>query len=72
MRAIELKRYGGPGVLVPSGVREPKPGRGEVVVVKVILAGINYAEILSRKGLYGWAPRLHNALDMECSGIIRE
>lgn len=71
MRAIELRRFGGPEVLVVSEVKDPKPGRGEVLV-EVGFAGINYAEILSRKGLYGWAPKLPYVLGMECSGVIKE
>ncbi len=71
MRAIELKKYGGPEVLVPSVVKDPVPGKGEVLV-RTSFAGINYAEILSRKGLYGWAPKLPYILGMECSGVIED
>lgn len=69
MRAILLEKHGGPEVLVPANVKEPVPGRGEVLV-KTAYAGLNYAEILSRKGLYGWAPKLPYILGMECSGIV--
>ena len=31
---------------------------------------MNYAEIQSRKGLYGWAPKLPYVLGMECYGEI--
>ncbi|MFC2088941.1 zinc-binding alcohol dehydrogenase family protein, partial [Calditrichota bacterium] len=34
--------------------------------------GINFAEILSRKGLYGWAPKRPYVLGMEGSGIITD
>lgn len=71
MKAIVLRKFGGPEVLAASEVPDPKPGRGEVVV-KVGFAGLNYAEILSRKGLYGWAPRLPYVLGMECSGVIEQ
>lgn len=71
MRAIELKKYGGPEVLVPAVVRDPAPDRGEVLI-RTSFAGLNYAEILSRKGLYGWAPKLPYVLGMECSGVIEE
>lgn len=71
MRAVELKRYGGPEVLVPGAVKDPAPGEGELLV-RTSFTGLNYAEILSRKGLYGWAPSLPYILGMECSGIIEE
>ena len=32
--------------------------------------GINYAEVLSRKGMYGWAPDLPYVLGMEATGRI--
>lgn len=71
MKAIVLTKTGGPGVLVTSRVDEPVPGPGEVRV-RTHYAGINYAEILSRKGLYGWAPRRPYILGMEASGVIEE
>ncbi|MEQ9619153.1 MAG: zinc-binding dehydrogenase [Deltaproteobacteria bacterium] len=71
MRAILLEKHGGPEVLAPAVVKEPVPGRGEVLV-KTAYAGLNYAEILSRKGLYGWAPKLPYILGMECSGIVEQ
>ncbi|MEW6144970.1 MAG: NADPH:quinone oxidoreductase family protein [Thermodesulfobacteriota bacterium] len=71
MKAIVLRKSGGPGVLRTEEVNKPRAGRGEVVVA-VRFAGINYAEILSRKGLYGWAPRKPYIPGMECSGVIEE
>ena len=69
MRAVVLKKTGGPGMLSVTETDEPRPGRGEVLV-SVSFAGVNYAEILSRKGLYGWAPKRPYILGMECSGVI--
>ncbi|HXG30325.1 MAG TPA: alcohol dehydrogenase catalytic domain-containing protein, partial [Thermodesulfobacteriota bacterium] len=69
MRAIVLRRSGGPGVLRPAEVEEPEPGRGEVRV-RIRFVGINYADILSRKGLYGWAVKRPYVLGMEASGVI--
>jgi NADPH2:quinone reductase len=40
------------------------------VRVRVQAIGINYAEILSRKGLYGWAPSLPYVPGMEAAGVI--
>lgn len=71
MRAIVLTKTGGPDKLVVSDVGDPVPGAGEVRV-RVHYAGINYAEILSRKGLYGWAPKRPYILGMESSGVVEE
>jgi NADPH:quinone reductase-like Zn-dependent oxidoreductase len=69
MKAIILRETGGPRVLEPCEVPEPGPGAGEVRV-HLRYTGINYAEILSRKGLYQWAPRRPYVLGMEGSGVI--
>jgi len=69
MRAIVLERHGGPEVLRPREVGDPAPGAGEVRV-RVEAIGVNYAEVLSRKGLYGWAPPLPYTLGMEATGTI--
>ena len=69
MRAVVLRRYGGPEVLRVAEVPAPEPGAGEVRV-KVRAIGINFAEVLSRRGLYGWAPRLPYILGMEAFGVV--
>lgn len=66
-----LRRTGGPGVLRMEAVPEPTPSSGEVVVA-VEAIGINYAEVLSRKGLYGWAPKRPYVPGMEAVGRIVE
>ena len=71
MRAVVLTRYGGPDVLKIVDVPVPVPRAGEVRV-KVRAIGINFAEVLSRRGLYGWAPRLPYILGMEAFGTIEE
>ena len=69
MRAVLLSRYGGPEVLRISEVPTPQPAADEVRV-RIQLIGINFAEILSRRGLYGWAPKLPYILGMEAFGEI--
>ncbi len=69
MKAILLKRTGGPGVLKLRQVPDPAPGPGEVLV-EIYYSGVNYAEILSRRGLYGWAVKRPYILGMEASGVI--
>jgi NADPH:quinone reductase len=69
MKAYALVRHGGPGALRPAEIPTPEPGHGEVRV-RLRAIGVNYAEVLSRKGMYGWAPRRPYTLGMEGAGEI--
>ncbi len=69
MKAYVLSRHGSPDVLRATERPDPVPGPGQVAVA-VEAVGINYAEVLSRKGLYGWAPKLPYILGMEAAGRI--
>lgn len=69
MRAIQLKKSGKPEVLKLVELPDPLPGPGQVLV-QIEYIGINYAEILSRKGLYGWAPKRPYIPGMEAAGTI--
>jgi len=69
MRAVELRRHGAPEVLRVIEAPDPSPGPGQVGV-RVEAIGLNYAEVLSRKGLYGWAPPLPYVPGMEACGRI--
>ena len=69
MRAVVLERHGGPDVLRVSEVPEAALGEGQVQV-RLEAIGVNYAEVLSRRGYYGWAPPLPYVLGMEGAGVI--
>jgi len=69
VRAYLLQRHGGIGGLTLTNVPEPLPGRGQVLI-RTEAVGLNYAEILSRKGLYGWAPKLPYVPGMEAVGRV--
>ncbi|NQU28840.1 MAG: zinc-binding dehydrogenase [Candidatus Marinimicrobia bacterium] len=69
MKAIVLRKHGNVENLQIREIAEPQPGSGEVRV-KLQAIGLNYAEIQSRKGLYGWAPKLPYVLGMEGFGQI--
>jgi len=56
MRAIVLRRTGGAGVLRVGEAPEPAPSAGQVLV-QVRAAGVNFADVLARQGLYPEAPR---------------
>lgn len=55
MRQIVITRHGGPDVLELRETRDPAPGPGEVRI-RVRAAGVNFADILARVGLYPDAP----------------
>ena len=69
MKAILLTKTGKPTVLKFHDLPVPEPRAGEVRV-KTETIGINYAEVLSRKGLYGWAPKKPYVPGMEAYGQI--
>ncbi len=69
MRAVVLNKTGKPDVLKVREVDIPKVGENDVLI-KLQFSGVNYAEILSRKGLYGWAVKRPYILGMEGAGSI--
>lgn len=71
MKAYRLKKTGKPHVLKIEHLPEPSPAKGEIKV-KMLAIGINYAEILSRKGQYSWAPKKPYVMGMEGCGEVVE
>jgi len=69
MKAYVLNRHGDSSVLKLSEMEIPEPKKGQVRV-KIQSIGLNYAEIQSRKGVYGWAPKMPYTLGMEAYGIV--
>ncbi len=69
MRQIVMTRSGDASVLKIQEVEEPSPGRGEVKI-EVRAAGINFADILARKGIYPDAPKKPCVVGYEVSGMI--
>jgi NADPH2:quinone reductase len=69
MKAFLLTRHGRPEVLSITEAAEPEP-RGDEVRVRVEAIGLNYAEVLSRRGQYGWTPPLPYVLGMEACGEV--
>src|SRR5712671_1061837 len=68
MRAIAVTAFGGPEVLQFTEVPEPQPGPGQVVI-RVAYAGVNFAEIMGRRGDYH-ASTLPFVPGLEVSGHI--
>lgn len=69
MRQVWIPRKGGPEVLEVREAPDPEPQEGEVRI-RVEAAGINFADILARMGLYPDAPPLPAVVGYEVSGTI--
>ena len=69
MHAITMREFGGPDVLEWTEVPEPEAGPGEVVI-DVVAAGINRADVMQRQGNYPLPPGASDILGLECSGRV--
>jgi synaptic vesicle membrane protein VAT-1 len=69
VRAIWITRHGGPEVLEVRETADPEPGPGQVRV-RVHAAGLNFAEVMARQGLYPDAPKPPCVLGYEAAGIV--
>ena len=67
MRAIVIKRYGGPDVLAIEERPEPTAERGHVVI-EVKAFGLNHAEIYFRTGAWGDVAEISG---IECVGRVK-
>jgi NADPH:quinone reductase-like Zn-dependent oxidoreductase len=67
---VVITAAGGPERLQTRTRRLAPPGPGEVQV-EVLAAGINFADILARQGLYPDAPPLPCVVGYEFSGVVR-
>ena len=69
MKAITLPEPGGPDALVLDDVPDPMPRPGEVVV-EVVAAGVNRADVMQRQGHYDPPPGSSAYPGLEVSGRI--
>jgi synaptic vesicle membrane protein VAT-1 len=69
MRAIWVTKAGGPEVLSVRETPDPSPAPGEVRI-SVRAAGLNFAEVMARQGLYPDAPRLPCVVGYEVAGVV--
>jgi len=69
MRAVKAPEPGGPEALRVLDLPDPVPGKGEVVI-DVVAAGLNRADIMQRMGHYPAPPGISDVLGLECSGVI--
>jgi NADPH:quinone reductase-like Zn-dependent oxidoreductase len=71
MRQVVTTRNGGVEVLEVQTASDPKPGPGEVVI-DVRAAGLNFADILARQGLYPDGPKKPCVMGYEVAGVVGE
>ena len=71
MRAVVVSRPGGPDVLVEADVPNPVAAPGEVVL-EVVAAGVNRADLLQRQGQYPPPPGVPDWPGLECSGRVAD
>jgi NADPH:quinone reductase-like Zn-dependent oxidoreductase len=69
MRQVVIPRHGPPDVFEMREQPDPTPGEGEVRI-RVRAAGINFADILARLGLYPDAPKPPVVVGYEVAGRI--
>ncbi len=69
MRAVVITEHGPPEVLKVQHRPDPQPGRGEVLV-DVKAAGINFADLMARVGLYPDAPKPPAVVGYEVAGVV--
>ena len=71
MKVIALEEFGGPEVLRIAEAEKPRPSVGEVLI-HVVAAGINRADIHQRQGNYPPPPGASDILGLEVAGTIVE
>lgn len=69
MRQVWIPKHGPPEVLVVREAPDPEAGAGQVRV-RVRAAGINFADLMARLGLYQDAPPVPCVVGYEVSGVI--
>jgi NADPH:quinone reductase-like Zn-dependent oxidoreductase len=71
MKAVVITKHGGPGVLQVQERPDPVLGPGQVRI-EVAAAGINFADVMARMGLYPDAPKTPCVVGYEVAGTILE
>jgi NADPH:quinone reductase-like Zn-dependent oxidoreductase len=71
MRAVVITKHGGPGVLQVQEQADPTAGPGQVRI-DVAAAGINFADVMARLGMYADAPDTPCVVGYEVAGTILE
>jgi NADPH2:quinone reductase len=71
MQSIRFHTIGGPEVLKLEDVEKPRPESGEALV-RIHVAGVNFADTLFRRGRYARQPQFPETPGFEAAGIVEE
>jgi synaptic vesicle membrane protein VAT-1 len=71
MRALVVGRYGPPEVFELREMPDPQPKAGEVLI-RVKSAGVNFADLLQRMGLYPKTPKPPFVPGLEIAGVVEK
>src|SRR5437764_5828008 len=71
MRKMVITRHGAPDVFAAVDGPAPDPGDGEVRIA-VRAAGVNFADVMARLGLYPDAPKPTLVVGYEVAGLVEE
>jgi len=69
VRQVVIPRHGPPDVLATRDAPDPEPRAGDIRIA-VSAAGVNFADILARLGLYPDAPKPPVVVGYEVSGVV--
>ena len=69
MKAAVIHEHGDLDVLKVEDVKEPEPGRGEVVL-KILCAGLNHLDIWVRRGRPGAQMKMPHILGSDAVGVV--
>jgi NADPH:quinone reductase-like Zn-dependent oxidoreductase len=69
VKQVVTTKAGGPEVLVLEEVADREPAGAEVRI-RVRASGVNFADIMARRGLYPDAPKLPTVVGYEVSGVV--
>src|SRR4051794_41356789 len=69
MRQMVIPRHGGPEVFEVRDAPEPVAADGEIRI-RVRAAGVNFADVLARIGLYPDAPKPPVVVGYEVAGVV--
>ncbi|MBI2395218.1 MAG: zinc-binding dehydrogenase [Deltaproteobacteria bacterium] len=70
-RRVVFRRFGEVDVLEVEETIVRKPGPGELRIATAF-AGVNYADVIARRGFYKWAPPFPTCVGFELSGTVVE
>ena len=70
MKFIEASKFGGPEVLTVVEAPTPTPTDG-TLLLEIRAAGVNYADIMARSGLYPPVPKAPFPVGFEIAGVVK-